>query len=188
MPVPVVVLAGGHSRRFGADKAEARFMGHRLIDHVVGRLRSQTDQIIISGPQEYGLGLDIIPDLPDAPPGPLGALWSVYAARPDWAAFVTVPVDMPRLPHDLVARLSVGGKTSIARAGGRLHPVVGHWTRAALADDFASDDLRRDPAMHHAARLAGAVVVDFEDRLAFANINTADDLARLAAALSPARP
>ena len=100
MSISVIVLAGGHSRRMGADKALLQARGQPLLARVVGRLADLSDDIIVSTDQagRYtaaldGLGVtEVIDALPDA--GPLSGLCAgLTAAR--YAQAVAVACDMP---------------------------------------------------------------------------------------------
>lgn len=189
MRVPAVILAGGKgSRMGGADKALLPLAGRRMVDAVAARIAPQASRLAVNvraGNDLSGLGLPLLPDQVGGQPGPLAG---VLAAM-DWAAglgaerVATVPVDVPVLPGDLVARLGgTPGLAVAATAGGRVHPVVALWPvalreglRAALAAgvrrvaDFQSG--------------AGAVEVPFAE--AFFNVNTIDDLALAERLLAP---
>ena len=100
MSMSVIVLAGGHSRRMGADKALLQARGQPLLARVVGRLAGLSDDIIVSTDQagRYtaaldGLGVrEVIDALQDA--GPLSGLCAgLTAAR--YAQAVAVACDMP---------------------------------------------------------------------------------------------
>jgi molybdopterin-guanine dinucleotide biosynthesis protein A len=124
-----VVLAGGRGERMGGlDKGLQPFLGERLVDHAVKRLRPQVDQLLVVANrnlQTYaGLGYPVINDAhaesasfaphvssPSIFPlshddfkGPLaGLLAGMVACRTPW--LVTVPCDSPFFPSDLVERL-----------------------------------------------------------------------------------
>ena len=44
----IIILAGGHSSRFGRDKALLNFGGKPLIAHVLGNLRGLADEYVVS--------------------------------------------------------------------------------------------------------------------------------------------
>lgn len=74
----VYILAGGHSSRFGSDKARALLAGQPLILHVQQELKSVSRSLTVVGrkPAQYAdLGLECIPDL-RADYGPLGGLYT----------------------------------------------------------------------------------------------------------------
>ncbi len=169
MSVLGAILAGGESRRFGSDKADALLDGDTLIARVRASLEAQVDAVVVVG------GTPGIADRPHAGLGPLGglnaALHHARAEGYDWV--VSVPCDAPLLPDDLVARLLADGPSYAAAM-----PVIGRWP-AALADRldaFVATDPRR--SMRGWAEAVEAVAVDVG---AIVNVNTPDDLARLSA-------
>ena len=76
MALPVYILAGGHSGRFGSDKARAPLEGRTLLEHVAGWLAPLADRVTVVASQVDlydDLGFRTIADeLPDR--GPLGGL------------------------------------------------------------------------------------------------------------------
>ncbi|MGV8084273.1 MAG: molybdenum cofactor guanylyltransferase [Coriobacteriia bacterium] len=64
--VSVVIQAGGESRRMGQDKAHVPFLGRPMIEHVIERVASIADEIVITSnaPQKLThLGLSVFPDV-----------------------------------------------------------------------------------------------------------------------------
>lgn len=175
----------------GTDKAMVMLAGQPLLAHVIARLAGQVATLALSANGDaarFGrFGLPVLPD----PPGFLGEgpLAGVLAGL-GWAqgqgarALVTVSVDTPFLPRDLVARLKAAAGTGLAgtgaamaTSGGRLHPTVALWpltARTALAEALASGERRLRVV------LAEAVTVAFDAAPLdpFFNVNTPDDLAR----------
>ncbi len=105
-----VILAGGQSRRMGANKALMRLGDRTLIGHVIRRLEPVTDELLLvtNSPEVYlHLGLPMYPDiLPDT--GALGGLYTGLTC----AAYDTVlcvacdaPFLVPRLLTHLVSCL-----------------------------------------------------------------------------------
>ena len=47
LAVSIAILAGGASKRFGSDKAFAKFRGMPLIKHLVWRFRKHTDDLFV---------------------------------------------------------------------------------------------------------------------------------------------
>ena len=183
--IAAVVLAGGMARRMGGrDKALVPYRGMPLIEHVLNRLRPQVGNIVISANGDAGrfrhLGLPVAAD--DHPgEGPLAGILAAAAfcrgAWPHCTHMVSVPVDAPFLPENLVARLATaqapGGQTAAMTAASkeRAHWTVTLWPLAGMAAvDWAFNDqgLRR---LEGAAGLLKGQLVMFEDEQAFANIN-----------------
>lgn len=182
--IDAVILAGGAGRRIGGDKAFVRLAGRPLFAHVLARLSPQVDALAINAGPDPRLaniapGLEV---LPDAAAG-IGPLAGVLAAL-DWGAsrgavqVLTVPVDTPFLPGDLVARLARSDAPGAyartpdgAQGTTALWPVAG---RAALAAAVARGTRKVTDALH----LVGAAPVEFAAAEDFANLNTAEDVAR----------
>ncbi|SOC38419.1 molybdenum cofactor guanylyltransferase [Rhizobium subbaraonis] len=193
---PGVVLAGGRSSRMGRNKALLQFGPESLVLRATRRLTPQVTSVAINANDRTAeleaLGLAMFGDLDDSRSGPLGGILASlrYASLAAWPAshVVTVAIDSPFFPADLVARLSTAidrpDRIAVAASSGGLHPVFGLWPRS-LADDLerwlsGGQSLRlRDWLARH-----GANEVHFPDhdtRLGrldpFFNINTRADLA-----------
>ncbi|MDP3648194.1 MAG: molybdenum cofactor guanylyltransferase MobA [Tabrizicola sp.] len=189
-----VILAGGQARRMGgADKALVPLAGKPLIAHVVERFAPQVEALAISANGDaarfHRFGLPVIPDADRLGPlsGILGALdWAAAAGA---TAVVSVPVDAPFLPGDLVPQLVLAGGDGAAIAGayGRAHPVFGLWpveVRSRLAAFLASG--AKPKVLDFCAQVAAARA-DFVDETAFLNVNTPEDLARAEALIGGQR-
>jgi molybdopterin-guanine dinucleotide biosynthesis protein A len=163
-----VILAGGQSRRFGSDKAEALYDGKPLLDHVSEALRPQVAELVVAGKQWPRL--ETVADLPEAGLGPLGGLAGAldHAWRHDFDAVLTSGCDVIGLPNDLVERLEP------APAIVADMPIVGLWPvsmRAALLN-WLSDPANR--SVYRFADHIGARHINLEAELK--NINRPDDL------------
>lgn len=155
-----VILAGGQATRMGGgDKGLLPLGEDTLLDRVIDRLSPQVDAIALNAngdPARFdAFGLPVVPDSIDGFPGPLAGV----LAGLDWAAgkgaetIVTVAVDTPFFPTDLVAHLQdvADGmdhplvlaatprgqeKTkSMSKSGLIRHPTFGLWP-VALRDDL----------------------------------------------------
>jgi molybdopterin-guanine dinucleotide biosynthesis protein A len=92
----VCIQAGGQSSRMGEDKALKTFLGRPLIQHVVERLSSVADKLIVTTnrPEEYSfLGLPLFSDLRPGR-GALGGLYTAIASATNLVVAV-VACDMP---------------------------------------------------------------------------------------------
>lgn len=111
LPTIGLILAGGRSRRMGTDKAFAPLAGQPLLAHVIERLAPQVNELVISsnapGANFAAFGTPVLPDVLDGFHGPLAGVHAALARFPE-AAVVSVAVDLPLLPRDLVARLKAG--------------------------------------------------------------------------------
>jgi molybdopterin-guanine dinucleotide biosynthesis protein A len=108
-----LVLAGGEGRRMGGqDKGLLLLNGQPLVAHVLQRLVPQVGPVLISAnrslPAYQALGWPVRCDLAAMQGmGPLAGLASVAQTLPgEIDAIQLVPCDTPRIPPDLVARLS----------------------------------------------------------------------------------
>ncbi len=128
MRVLGAVLAGGESRRFGSDKAEAVLDGKRLIDHAQASIVPFCETVVIVG-REGG-----VPDHPAPGLGPLGGLCGalVYGAENGFEVVLTTACDVPELPEALVLEL-----LSASPAVAASLPVVGVWP-TKLAERLAA--------------------------------------------------
>jgi molybdopterin-guanine dinucleotide biosynthesis protein A len=182
------VIAGGLSRRMGEDKALVRFGDATLVARAVERLTRQVSKIAINANGDpsrlAGLKQPVIADMIANHPGPLagvltGMNWAQQQGK-DWV--VTVPIDTPFFPGDLIARLAEavrGHDLAVATSGGHRHPLFTLWP-VKLADDvrhaLVDKDQRRVNAILDRYRLGSADwgVAPFDP---FFNINTPEDLA-----------
>ena len=191
-----IILAGGRATRMGGeDKALVLVRGTPLLGHCIARLGPQVAGLVInSNTESRDLARFGLPVIGDTLPGQLGPLAGILAGL-DWAAsqgaasIVTVAVDTPFFPPDLVDRLLRGrgpGGVAVAASRGpghgsevlmRRHPVFGLWPvtlrptlRQALQGGLRKLALWADQS--------GAATVAFEAGIAdpFFNINTPEDL------------
>ena len=97
----IVILAGGHSSRFGCDKALARLGNLTFLERVAGAAVESGLRVLVVGRSEPSRwGLDVITFMPDTYPdcGPLGGLLTgLGAANSD---VLLCACDMPLLTGD----------------------------------------------------------------------------------------
>ncbi len=179
------ILAGGQGRRLdGADKGLVMLGDRPLVAHCADRLRGQVSEVLISANRNQGAyrayAANVFGDDIAGYAGPLAGLLGALG-RASWPHVLTVPCDCPFLPTDLATRLAAAlaradAEIAVARTAARLQPVfalVAVSLRDALDDYLASGERKID--RWFAAR--NTVEVTFEDVAAFANINTAEELA-----------
>lgn len=164
-----VVLAGGAARRFGSDKALAALAGQSLIAHAVAAMERQCADVVVAG--RSAAPAPTIADRPRAGMGPLGGLNAAlhHAAAHGFDSVLSVPVDTPGLPDDLL------GELAPAPAFAAQSPVIGLWPVAAR---HALDALLAQPVLHAMRVFADAIGARrvMLSTLRF-NINTPADLA-----------
>ncbi len=184
-----VILAGGAGRRLGGiDKGWLMLAGQPLIVRVLARLAPQVSEVLISANRQLAdyraLGWPVVTDsLPGA--GPLAGI-AAAGARATGRFLQIVPVDVPLLPTNLVARLAArwAPPAVYVHDGGRAQPAFAllDTTCAQDATDALATGERR--LGRWLARL-GAQPVAMGPATSFLNVNTPSDrraaLAQLAA-------
>lgn len=194
-PLPVgVILAGGSGRRFGGvHKSFLELRQRPLIEHVIARIAPQVGEVLINTNSADGryrmYDAGLCGDAPRTAPatGPLIGLTSAVAALENsgdqHSCLLSVPVDTPFLPVDLVSRLSTAlavTEAGIAYAATteRDHPIVALWapkSRQPLGQLF---DRQPNISLHAlmAALDAERVVFAHKPTDPFFNINAPQDL------------
>jgi molybdopterin-guanine dinucleotide biosynthesis protein A len=185
--VAVVILAGGEGRRLGGvQKGLVQLAGRPLVDHVLARLRGQAEIIAVSA---NGLGDTLpVPIIGDHHADRRGPLAGVLAGldwcrvtHPELRTVVTVSVDSPFLPRDLVERLTAETADIVyAVSGGRDHPTAAAWN-VSLADALRTTvEVNGDLSVRRFWRGHTTAACDFPATPIdpFFNINTPEDLAR----------
>ncbi len=190
-----VVLAGGRGMRMGGvDKGLQLFHGVPLALHALRRLQMQVGSVMVNANrhlhsyQAFGA-----PVWPDALPGYQGPLAGFLTAlrHCETPYLVTVPCDAPMFPTDLVARLAQGMVTAgqgcemvVASTPADRRTGAPGWTtqpvfcllRASLLpslEQFTAQGGRKagDWTAQHQS-----VNVQFDDKGAFLNVNTLEQL------------
>ncbi len=180
-----LVLAGGRSSRFGAEKAVQVIGGVALLERSLAALSGVAQVVAVSARPGSGaadlarsLGLPQVTDDPDHPSGPLAGI----AAGLAWARaggvdlLAALACDVPGVDTSILRRLVLPGG-GYAVAGGRIQSLCAVWpvtVLGALTEALNGGD---HPAVHEMLRRSGATAVAFEDPAPFANINSREDLA-----------
>ncbi len=181
-----LILAGGGGRRFGGvDKAFLPLCGRTTMSLLIETLRPQTASLAISAngnPQRFSaFGLDVLSDGVHEGKGPLAGLAAglEWAAAQDADALLTVPVDTPLVPPELVGRLE--RPPAVAFAANRTHHLVALWP---LSCRFELAEFLRGPGPYRVGDFGAKIhmrAVHFPATSKyFLNINTPSDLAALA--------
>ena len=186
--IPICILAGGASQRFGSNKALAMLGEKPLIAHVTDRLRPQTSGTIAintNSRQEFAVWeAPTVSDETWQGQGPLAGIFAAlnWAKREGARQVVTTAVDLPFIPPNFVDALVKVGAPAIAMSGARLHPVYGLWdcSQVEALDQFLRSGSR---SAHGWAEHCEAKIAEFptpkEGYDPFFNINTPDDLETL---------
>jgi len=191
-----IVLAGGESRRFGSDKALARFRGEPLIAHVLRGLvdaRFAEICVVAKDPAKYaGVAVEItyakkqsIALVHDLRPlqTPLAGLEAGLRASRHELVFACA-ADMPFAPDaaliDALFAAIAGHDAALPEAGGSLQPLCALWRRDPCLK--AAEELLAGPrAMGPRAilPLVRAAKLDWADIRPFLDADTPDVLADL---------
>ncbi len=187
-----VILAGGRGSRMGGiDKGLQNFNGIPLALHTLMRLGPQVDSVMVNANRNLSayesFGVSVWPDASSDFAGPLSG-FLVGLERAETPYVLTVPCDSPRLPLDLAERLSRAlsqSNADIAMAAdsqGQTQPVFCLLKLELLESlvRFTQSGGRKIDAWTDQHK---TVVVPFDqptdDPLAFANVNTLEDLQSL---------
>lgn len=159
-PLSAAILAGGQSRRMGADKAALRLIptGPTLIEQVIAAVSAVAAETLVVANDERlaWLGLPVVLDaFPGA--GPLGGIYSaVAAARHDRC--LVVACDMPFLSvpllrsmaawpgdYDVLAPFLPAGENRQGAPGGvyeTLHAIYGRAALPAMREQLLAGQLK----------------------------------------------
>jgi len=107
--VTAIILAGGLGRRLkGQNKGLLSLAGKTLVEHVIDRLKPQTEHILINANQNlqhYQLtNFSVVQDKFENNQGPLAGILSCRE-QIHTSLVLTVPCDAPLLPMDLLERM-----------------------------------------------------------------------------------
>ena len=187
-PTTGVILAGGHSRRMGQNKAVMRLGGQRLLERVVQVMRAVCPDLLLitNTPELYGdLGLRMAPDvLPGK--GSLGGIYSAlyHAATP---CCLVVACDMPFLHAaalQYLMTLSAGYDVVVPQIHGEyqpLHALYRHTCMAPIWQRMGANCLKIS-AFFPEVRVRTVTAEELQpfdpDLVAFQNVNTPEDFQR----------
>ena len=168
----------------GEDKGLLELNGKPLVAHVIERLRSQVTTIRISAnrhmEQYQRYGWPVIVDSLEGFLGPLAGIHSaLLTCHTEW--LLTVPVDCPFLPEDLVTRLSQA-VTSTQRPLAVVHDGIGLQPTFCLLHQSLANNLQQ--YLEQGGRKTGEwlrqhnpALADYSDNPdAFININSPAEL------------
>ena len=176
------ILAGGAGRRLGGvDKGWYVVDERPLVEHTIAQVQPQSAAVIISANRSLdryrALGWLVVRDHDGSYRGPLAGIARLLQSASTPYVLI-VPVDTPRLPMDLAARLAAAMDTDVdlcvARCGGRrqpLHALLRRELAAGLIQALA-DGVSRVTDWQDALR---SRVVDWPECHDFANINAPAD-------------
>jgi molybdopterin-guanine dinucleotide biosynthesis protein A len=177
------VVAGGQSRRMGADKALLPWGDHALLDHALATLQAVVPDVrILCGPHPRyeDRGVPVVIDRMGA--GPLAGLEAALASSP--RAALLLAVDLPLVPPALLARiaelLEVDDDAAVPMVGDLPQPLCAVYRPSCL------DPVRRRIAEGQlkmtafwpevrVRRVGAAELTGFDLDRMLRNVNTRDD-------------
>jgi molybdopterin-guanine dinucleotide biosynthesis protein A len=159
------------------------FRGRAMALVVADVLGAVCDRVLIEAPRSVGyeaLGLPVIHAADEhAGKGPLaGMVAGLGVDGADRIAFA--PCDMPLIGAPVYDALLRAGGGAYAVSPNGVEPLVAVLAAAMRPTLLAMLALAKIPRVAAALEAAGARAVAFDDAAAFANVNTSEDLARLA--------
>jgi molybdopterin-guanine dinucleotide biosynthesis protein A len=189
MGVMGLILAGGKARRMnGINKARVPFLGRPMLTHVIMRLTLQVDDLYINANQDIEnyqpFHLPVLIDEINEFAGPLAGLHAgLKASSHEWV--LMAPCDSPLLPTDLAKKLMQAAQAqqadiAIARTDVQTHPVF-CLCKKSLCEDLANYLIAGGRKVREWQNQHRCVEVNFEQEIAFSNINTFDELDKLEA-------
>jgi molybdopterin-guanine dinucleotide biosynthesis protein A len=191
-----LVLAGGRSSRFGADKALAPLRGCSLLERAVQTLTPSTSDIAVNAQPGSGAeadarrqGLSVVHDQAGLPRGPLAGIvagleWS-RSLEAQW--MISLPCDVVSVPsYALESLIAAAGKANGAYVVTAQGPqsLCAVWPVENKEALEAALITGMHPPVRDILRLMGASAISFDEAGAFLNINTKDDLLAAEKALS----
>ena len=183
--IPVVILSGGLSSRFGSNKALAKLDGKRLVDQLIERLSLQTSApIVINAPDENTYGLpnnDFIADEVGDRLGPLAGIHAAltWAEQHGYQSVCTTPVDTPFVPQKFVLMMTSVPAPVIASFAGKYHPIHGAWPVSLKQSLEAGISSGMRAVMSWVDTLDASILdfAEFYENDPFININRPTDIA-----------
>lgn len=176
------VLAGGESRRMGVPKAALELGGRTLLERSVSAAREAGLRPVVMAKR----GMPLPPtdaERWDEPVEPRHPLMGILAAleRAGAEGIVALACDTPFVPARLLAELASRRRTTLVRAGGRLHPLPGRYAVSSSASLAAALAVRAP--LQRALLDLGAQILDELDPDALLNLNRPGDMERARARL-----
>lgn len=188
VPAIAVVLAGGESRRMGCDKTRLDWHGRPLLEHILGRLRTAFQQLVVVGGHPEWVRLEGVFWIPDEKPGAGVAAAILTALRCLRQPYFVCACDMPFVHAEFGRWLmenASGAAAHVPRWQGQAQPLHAAWFPEAAPFVEASLQDGEHAVWRILQRLEGAgalrwaeeeTVRRFDaDGQCFVNLNTPED-------------
>ena len=184
-----VILAGGKSRRFGADKAVAKLGDKSLIDYTINKLEPKFAEILVITNNPMQVSKNNIFFIKDIMSGQLGPLVGILSAM-EWVKnndknyewIISFPCDTPFFEEKIIDKVINSQKSSdkkllFLKSGNKRHNIFGLWS-IELMEQLRNDINQGARKVEDWANKIGTEIVEInsESDKSFLNINTKLDL------------
>lgn len=184
-----VILAGGKSRRFGADKAVAKLGEKSLIDYTINKLEPKFAEILVITNNPIQVSKNNIFFIKDTLAGQLGPLVGILSAM-EWVKnndknyewIISFPCDTPFFEEKIIDKVINSQKSSdkkllFLKSGNKRHNIFGLWS-IELMEQLRNDINQGARKVEDWANKIGTEIVEInsESDKSFLNINTKLDL------------
>ena len=184
-----VILAGGKSRRFGADKAVAKLGDKSLIDYTINKLEPKFAEILVITNKPMQVSKNNIFFIKDTMSGQLGPLVGILSAM-EWVKnndknyewIISFPCDTPFFEEEIIDKVINSQKSSdkkllFLKSGNKRHNIFGLWS-IELMEQLRNDINQGARKVENWANKIGTEIVEInsESDKSFLNINTKLDL------------
>ena len=178
--ISLIILAGGKSRRMGANKALLKYRGKSFIEILFGRFKDLFSEIIISSDnsQVYLTGTKIVPDVYKNI-GPVGGIYSALMFS-EIEKNIVISVDTPFISKDLIRFLikndDKNSIVTIISEKKHLHPLIGIYSKKftyTLKNEILSENYKlRNIILKTKYKIAEISEENFYNEKLLQNINT----------------
>ena len=184
-----VILAGGKSRRFGADKTVAKLGEKSLIDYTINKLEPKFAEILVITNNPIQVSKNNIFFIKDTLAGQLGPLVGILSAM-EWVKnndknyewIISFPCDTPFFEEKIIDKVINSQKSSdkkllFLKSGNKRHNIFGLWS-IELMEQLRNDINQGARKVEDWANKIGTEIVEInsESDKSFLNINTKLDL------------
>jgi molybdopterin-guanine dinucleotide biosynthesis protein A len=184
-----IILAGGKSRRFGADKAFAKLGDKSLIDYTINKLELKFTEILVITNNPKKSSKNNIFFTKDTITGQLGPLVGILSAM-EWIKnndknyewIISFPCDTPFFEEKIIDKViniqkSSNKKLFFLKSGNKRHNIFGLWS-IDLMEQLRNDINQGARKVEDWANKIGTEIIEInsESDNNFLNINTILDL------------
>ena len=184
-----VILAGGKSRRFGADKAVAKLGDKSLINYTINKLEPKFAEILVITNNPMQVSKNNIFFIKDIMSGQLGPLVGILSAM-EWVKnndknyewIISFPCDTPFFEEKIIDKVINSQKSSdkkllFLKSGNKRHNIFGLWS-IELMEQLRNDINQGARKVEDWANKIGTEIIEInsESDKSFLNINTKLDL------------